>query len=961
MPNTILHIPFKENSFLVKNIYLDDISLSFNEEYRFELPEVTQGNIILQLLPPKIVNLNPNSTKTEFDRSTIMPKVIFGNTTGNRGQTVSFPNLRKIVVNKGIGYYILVKNVNNSPDWESERYSILIKYPSTTPVKTKKIPMSFFQRAFDGFWNNYKPIENVKITRNHDKVVDQYSIGFILQIIHGIPEEEPIRNNTIDIHDNQRLNYINSWKLPSYLYLNEDVKLLGKYSAYFHNMENDKDKIQYPKDKKYNILNRLGDVNEKTKIELKATIQKVAFEHRYDRNLHKLYTKIYLTGIDSLFELFKKAVVEDTLRQLSSNKIILTLKDELAWLYNRNNQNQLQKNMVFTIPNGYFEDITDRIDGSTWIDVHPYNININNIHFETIKNSVSPGYRSTVIVETEGKEFEIGKGGLWSTVNLTSIKATFEALLKVHDLETNNKENIEKKAYLQITPKVDIEYTFQGDRFIDFDINQFINDLKIEVFDTEKIISYLLGENYPIIDIWQMGDNMMISYLPKLEIGYKYNSIQPMLYSPSGNLKKFDNIVVVMQENRSFDHMLGYLKVHENRNDVNGLTGEEYNKDKFGNTYKVNLAPDTIIEEDPCHALECVQEQIGNSMDGFVRNFNESRENNNDFNLQNLKKVMSYYGKRDVPTFDYIANYFGICDNWFCSHPGQTLPNRFITYTGKLNKNKLGQIETDNIVFEQFNPVETLTIFDYLTKCNVSWKVFEHGYCFLRLFTKYTFDIDNIVNFHSKGTGFLDLAKKGELPSVTFIEPDYIDVPPGNDDHPPGDIKNGQSFLAKIILALQESPQWEKTLLIITYDEHGGFYDHVMPPNDAIELAKDLTRLGPRVPTLVVSPYVEEKAVSHELFDHTSILATILRRFIHPDLHNKIDLGPRVRHSNDIGNLLTLNQPRKITPDFKVVNVPIYNLNARLKNYKMNLPGPKNTDFHESLNGYRLLLGFPPK
>ena len=105
---------------------------------------------------------------------------------------------------------------------------------------------------------------------------------------------------------------------------------------------------------------------------------------------------------------------------------------------------------------------------------------------------------------------------------------------------------------------------------------------------------------------------------------------------------------------------------------------------------------------------------------------------------------------------------------------------------------------------------------------------------------------------------------------MTLIEPDYIDLPPGNDDHPPADMAGGQRLVNRIVQALIAGPAWDRTMLVITYDEHGGFYDHVCPPSDAPPLRGSRRTLGPRVPTFVVSPLVERGKVIHERFDHTS-------------------------------------------------------------------------------------------
>ena len=146
---------------------------------------------------------------------------------------------------------------------------------------------------------------------------------------------------------------------------------------------------------------------------------------------------------------------------------------------------------------------------------------------------------------------------------------------------------------------------------------------------------------------------------------------------------------------------------------------------------------------------------------------------------------------------------------------------------------------------------------------------------------------------------FVASARAGTLPSVTFIDPDFINVPPGNDDQPPADIAAGQHLIGTVVKALVNGPRWNKTLLMITYDEHGGFFDHVPPPQAPAVSAID--RYGARLPAFVISPWVAPGQATDVVFDHTSILKTIIRRFlsVHPP-----DLGERVAAANDLSKVL---------------------------------------------------------
>lgn len=175
---------------------------------------------------------------------------------------------------------------------------------------------------------------------------------------------------------------------------------------------------------------------------------------------------------------------------------------------------------------------------------------------------------------------------------------------------------------------------------------------------------------------------------------------------------------------------------------------------------------------------------------------------------------------------------------------------------------------------------------------------------------------------------FFSLAESGNLPQVTFLDPNFVDLPPqksANDDHPPANVEKGQDFIRDVYNALVSSPQWDKTMFIITYDEHGGFYDHVAPPGTkaSAEFENSIPKIhedgpgfyGPRVPAFVISPWVEATP-TNIIFDHTSIIKTILAKFnngIIPD-----EYGERVKQANDLGPLLSkdipVNAPKIIGP-----------------------------------------------
>jgi phospholipase C len=407
-------------------------------------------------------------------------------------------------------------------------------------------------------------------------------------------------------------------------------------------------------------------------------------------------------------------------------------------------------------------------------------------------------------------------------------------------------------------------------------------------------------------------------------------------------LFRIDHIVVLMQENRSFDQVLGYLRRHNINNDVDGLLPDDgpgepqrsqLNKfrnkefrpqkaavysERPGPTWTSPTAWPSFSLHGPGHSADDVADQVnggedGNAggMKGFVSNFAKKI---GELNLFHLRQVMDYFDDNDLPVYAEIVRQFGICDKWFCSFAGGTIPNRFVALTGKLNRDKFGNIEEDNPDFEggQVVPATSPTLFDYLRLNERSWRVYEHGYSFLRLFAKYTFDIDNIIPFEDPTEGFVAQATAGTLPDVTWIEPDYIELPPGNDDHAPADMCHGQLLVEKIVRTLVNSPKWNKTLLIITYDEHGGFYDHVTPPPNDPPLGDSRRTKGPRVPTFVISPLIKPGSVFHQQFDHSTIGATILRRFC----RQQPKVSERLDNASDLSSILELADDPSPRTDF---------------------------------------------
>src|SRR5918995_5491827 len=258
------------------------------------------------------------------------------------------------------------------------------------------------------------------------------------------------------------------------------------------------------------------------------------------------------------------------------------------------------------------------------------------------------------------------------------------------------------------------------------------------------------------------------------------------------NLEKIDHIVVLMLENRSFDHMLGYLKL-EGGVAVDGLEAGMSNTHAHG-TYKVHHLRSTKLRksQDPGHSGKDVVEQLSNGNGGFVSNFAKKIG-------ETPGVVMGYYNDEDLPVYDYLAREYAVCDRWFCSVPGATWPNRLYAVCGKAAGSKNNKRQ----------PLYALPSFvRHLDRAKVSWRWYAHEYvATLRLIDdSYRFSLSR-MNFRyfnrrtaALGRSFLEHAAAGDLPSVSWIDPNFVDFdllgPAGsNDDHPPSDVKAGQQRL----------------------------------------------------------------------------------------------------------------------------------------------------------------------
>lgn len=355
------------------------------------------------------------------------------------------------------------------------------------------------------------------------------------------------------------------------------------------------------------------------------------------------------------------------------------------------------------------------------------------------------------------------------------------------------------------------------------------------------------------------------------------------------------HVVVLMLENRSFDCMLGQLYPASAAFD--GLTGTETNlwhkPDGTAEPIAVWTDPTdapgamTAPDPDPGESFDDIHAQIAGTrpdapaMSGFVDNYVSLGTAPG----RDPAAVMHYFTPAHVPVISTLARSFGVSDRWFASAPCQTWPNRFFAHTGTAD----GHVNnTPDCV-----PYTMPTVFNRLLAENWSWRIFFHdfpqtatlGALWLHPLHFRLFD------------DFLADAASGNLPDYSFIEPRYFADILGNampnDEHPPHDVTYGEQLIAQVYNALRAGPAWKNTLLIVTYDEHGGCYDHV-PPGPAVSPGGEapdgftFDRYGVRVPAVIVSPYVGAGSVirpeGDTPFDHCSIFKTLQELF---------DLDPR--------------------------------------------------------------------
>lgn len=434
----------------------------------------------------------------------------------------------------------------------------------------------------------------------------------------------------------------------------------------------------------------------------------------------------------------------------------------------------------------------------------------------------------------------------------------------------------------------------------------------------------------------------------------------------SSSLFKIDHIVVLMMENRSFDNMLGWLYDPENPPPYDkpprGQTFEGVSGKNLSNPIPeyadgadhVSVAVDkststTNPNPDPGEEFFHVNTQLYGSvippgnrfkpfnrkpynlslqlpssapMSGFVTDYVNNFEalKHRPPTCDEYKAIMECFTPKDMPVISALANQYGVCDHWHASVPSQTFPNRSFVHSATSN----GFVVNTPYVNWLFTHAPTIyNRIQDARRPDLTWKVYSDELNLISV----TFLLQPALhpyrrtNFFTMDEFFRD-AREGTLPSYSFIEPRL--VVNHNDQHPPIDdflFTNselaGEQLMFDIYQAIRSGKNWEQTLLIITYDEHGGCYDHVSPPpavppdpnRPTGQYDFKFDRLGVRLPTLLISPYIEPGSVIHTVFDHTSIIKTVTNRWDLPPLTE------RDKAASDLSQALTLEQPRSDFPE----------------------------------------------
>lgn len=363
-------------------------------------------------------------------------------------------------------------------------------------------------------------------------------------------------------------------------------------------------------------------------------------------------------------------------------------------------------------------------------------------------------------------------------------------------------------------------------------------------------------------------------------------------------IQNLKHVVVLMMENRSFDHMLGSLQAQNPA--IDGLAGNEENPDSTGVPVTVapNAAYQSQLDPDPDHHFPAVDLQLfagvttaqnpnrQANMQGFVQSYF-----NQQFNVAHSHLIMNYFAQSMLPVLTGLATEFAVFNRWFSSIPGPTLCNRAFAHYGT----SFGQVSMDVFYWNK----QYLSIYERLVAAGHTAKIYYYDEASSSL--EVVNLLQNQPTLFGSFQDFLDACSKNLLPDYCFIEPNYTDHDAADgsgellacDQHPDHDVRAGEQYIASVYNAIRTNPNlWPNTALLVVYDEHGGTFDHVPPPSctpDGFVAQHSATgtpdpfhfdRLGVRVPAILISPWVTRGSVITDVYEHASIPATMTDYFI---------------------------------------------------------------------------------
>jgi phospholipase C len=406
---------------------------------------------------------------------------------------------------------------------------------------------------------------------------------------------------------------------------------------------------------------------------------------------------------------------------------------------------------------------------------------------------------------------------------------------------------------------------------------------------------------------------------------------------PHGS-KGVEHVVILMMENRSFDHFLSWLPGADGRHDMTFLSPD-------GNVYpNYQLAPDFqgCGYSDPDHSWEgfLIQHNFG-KMDGFLQRPTSPANNPgvtlaaaNTFPIGYYSNFDQHHRRKavpDLPVIGALAEHYTVLDRYFCSFAGETFPNRFYQHSARTDRDHNNTvISALPSIWDQLSPIPN-------TKGIPTGGYFFRDLPFLALWGLKYFPFwhpfapgdTDVLGIPVTTPSFIDTVASGDLPNVSFIDPAFDTEGNGTsgDDHPLGDIRLGERFIADAYHALANAGYLDNTVFVVTFDEWGGFYDHVPPPHvtddtdpstvdhtgDSTtptdgQLIPDYTQLGFRVPTIVVSNLAPARVEHHGPFDHASTLKLIESTF------GLQSMTARDANARDLGRVLRRERRHPVSP-----------------------------------------------